>query len=67
MSNKNNKEGYILNTNSGKLHTKECADSETTCGAAVAAGSRKPYPKYTNATNDSSYKGDHEVDCCIGK
>ena len=67
MANTNNKNGYILNTNSGKLHTKECGDGDTVCGAAVTAGSRKPYPKYENAIKDTTYTGDHGSDCCIGK
>ena len=66
MANKNNAEGYVLNTTSGILHTKECADGEAGF-AAVAAGKRKHYSNYNNATNDDRYKKDHESEACIGK
>ena len=67
MANKNNENGYILNTNSGTLHTKECGMSDEVCGASVTAGSQKHYLNYNNATQSESYKKDHEAECCIGK
>lgn len=65
MANLNNTNGYILNINTGTLHTKECGDSAQVCGPAVTAGSRKPFSSYTNATNDASYSKDHESDSCF--
>ena len=67
MVNKNNDNGYILNTNSGTLHTKECGDSADVCGPAVDNGSKKHFSSYANAISNASYKKDHDVDCCIGK
>ncbi len=65
MSNTTNEAGYILNTSSGILHTKECGDGG--CDVpAVQAGRRQPFTKYKNATEHASYKADHKLECCIG-
>lgn len=56
---------FILNTNSGVLHTKPCADGETG-NTPVEAGSRKHYSKYEHAIEDDDYHHDHNHPNCLG-
>ncbi len=56
---------WILNTKTGILHTKACADG-LTGNEPVASGSRKPYSNIENARRDAQYKKDHNHPDCLG-
>lgn len=55
---------YVLNTNSGILHTKNCADGNTS-NPPVGAGHRKHYSNLDNAREDEKYMSDHKNNECM--
>ena len=57
-------EEFILNTSTGVLHTKNCADGLNGL-SPVAPGRRKHYSDIDNAKNDSSFSRKHNHPQCL--
>ena len=58
-------EKFILNTFTGVLHTKDCADGLIGF-PPVAPGRRQHYQNIENAKNDSSFSRKHVHSECLG-